>query len=196
MDAPVAHPEVFVHLRIIIGMVLGLSLTRLVTGLTRFVQHPRRDQIYPVHIGWVLFLLLSIIHFWWYEFALSTIRQWTFPVYFFLILYASLFVALASLLFPDRMDDYKGFEDYFQSRGRWFYSLLALLFAFDVVDTLIKGEAYFRSLGLEYPLRQAIFAICAVIAVFLPSRRFQAAFVFIGLVYQVWWIIRLYDVLA
>jgi len=35
----------FVHIRIIIGIVTGLTVTRLLTGLARFVQHPSRDRI-------------------------------------------------------------------------------------------------------------------------------------------------------
>jgi len=54
----------FIHIRIIIGIATGLSVTRLLTGLARFVQHPARERIYLVHLGWALFLLLAIVHFW------------------------------------------------------------------------------------------------------------------------------------
>lgn len=196
MDSPPVHPDVFVHVRIIVGMVLGLSLARLITGLTRFVQHPKREKIYPIHLGWVLFLLLSIIHFWWYEFGLSTIRHWTFELYFFVILYAGLFVTIASLLFPDRMEEYSGFEEYFQSRRKWFYGLLALMFLVDMIDTAVKGADHFGALGIEYPIRQTGFAICSVIAMFVASRIYEAIFVAVALVYQVWWILRLFDALS
>ena len=61
-------------------------------------------------------MLSAIVHFWWYEFGLSNITTWTFELYFFVLLYAMLFVAVASLLFPDKMDEYASFGDYFQSR--------------------------------------------------------------------------------
>jgi hypothetical protein len=189
------HLDQFVHIRIIVGMVLGLSLSRLVTGLARFVQHPKRDPIYLIHLGWVLFLLLAIIHFWWYEFGLSTIEQWTFQLYFFVILYAILFALISSLLFPDHMDEYSGYEDYFQSRRRWFYGLLTLTFLVDLIDTAIKGSAHFQSLGLEYPIKQAAYAACSIAAIFIASKRYQALFVTVGLLYQASWILRLFDVL-
>jgi hypothetical protein len=195
MDGSVTQPEVFIHVRIILGMVLGLSIARLVTGLTRFLQHPGRERIYPVHIGWVVFMLLAITHFWWFEFGLSSLHRWTFEIYLFLILYAVLFVMISALLFPDRMDEYKGFEDYFQSRRKWFYGLLALIFLFDLVDTLIKGMEHFRSFGLEYPIRQGTFVLCSLIAIFVRSVRYQAAFVTVGLIYQLSWILRQFDVL-
>ena len=52
------NPEGYVHVRTIIGIVLGLSVTRLFTGLARFVQHPGRVAIYPVHLAWVFFILI------------------------------------------------------------------------------------------------------------------------------------------
>ncbi len=144
---PAVHPDVFVHIRIIVGMVLGLSLTRLVTGLTRFVQHPKREQTYSIHLGWVLFMLLSIVYFWWFEFGLFFVPKWTFELYLFIISYAILFATIASVLFPDRMEEYSGYEDYFQSRRHWFYGLLALMFVVDVVDTALKGAAHFTRSG-------------------------------------------------
>ncbi len=176
-------------------MILGLSISRLIGGVARFVQHPGRERIYLIHIGWTLFLLLSIIHFWWFEFGLSQIKRWTFEIYFFVICYAILFYLVCSLLFPDQIDDYSGYDEYFQSRRGWFYGLLCTLFLIDMADTAIKGSAYFASLGIEYPIKQCSFAAGAILAVYAPGRRYQGAFVLICLLYQFTWILRLYDVL-
>ena len=43
------------------------------------------------------FLLLSVIHFWWFEFGLSRIETWTFPFYFFVLSYAALFVFICAM---------------------------------------------------------------------------------------------------
>jgi hypothetical protein len=195
MAVPVPHPEDFTHVRTIMGMVLGLSLARLVNGLTRFVQHPGSVKIYPVHIGWVVFLLISIIHFWWYEFHLSLVSEWTFPIYFFLILYTMIFAALTALLFPDQMNDYSGFEQYFDLRKKWFFGLLALTFLIDLGDTLIKGRQYFVSLGVEYPIHQAIFFLASIGAIFISGKRVQLILVSVAVVYQLSWILRTYDLL-
>lgn len=174
-------------------MVLGLSLARLVNGLTRFVQHPGRDRIDSVHFAWTVFMLSAIVHFWWYEFGLSHITAWTFELYFFVLLYAMLFVAIASLLFPDKIDEYDGFGDYFQSRRKWFYGLLTVLFLIDFIDTAFKGREHFASLGLEYPIRQALLAGGAIIAALWGNRRFQVVFVAVALIDQVVWIARMFN---
>ena len=187
-----AH-EIFSHVRVILAIVLGLSISRLVTGLTRFVQHPKIYKIYPVHIGWVFFLLLAIIHFWWYEYALIDVPSWTFAIYLFVITYAVIFVVLASLLFPDRLDDYSGFAEYFESRRKWFYGFLALMFVVDVIDTAIKGKGYLHSFGVEYIVRQGLLTALAVIAVFVANKRFQQIFVLFALAYELVWIFRMFE---
>lgn len=195
METLPTHAEYFGHVRTIIGMVLALSLARLVNGLTRFVQHPGTIKVYPVHLGWVIFLLITIVHFWWYEFHLVSVPVWTFPLYGFLIFYTMVFAALTALLFPDQMTDYKGFEDYFEQRKRWFFGLLAFASLLDIGDTLVKGSDYLHSLGIEYPIRQSGFVILSIVAMFITPRRAQLALVLAAILYQVSWIVRLYDIL-
>lgn len=195
MEALPSHAEYFGHVRTIVGMVLGLSLARMVNGLTRFVQHPGTIKVYPIHLGWVIFIFITIVHFWWYEFHLSRVSVWTFPLYGFLIFYTMVFAALTALLFPDQMADYKGFEDYFEQRKRWFFGLLALASLLDVADTLIKGTDYLQSLGTEYPIRQVAFVAMSIVATFITSKRAQLVLVFAAILYQISWIIRLYDIL-
>ncbi len=182
-----AHDQFF-HIRMIVGIVVGLSVARLLTGLAQFVQHPLRERIYPVHLGWVIFLLLGITHFWWFEFGLSRLERWSFEIYFFVLFYAALFFFICTILFPDRKDEYSGFEQYFHSRQKWFYGLLALLFLVDIVDTLIKGAEHFNAVGVDYPYRQVVLAALSMGAIFVADRRYHIAFVIVALGAQLWWI--------
>ncbi|MDQ0313973.1 hypothetical protein [Amorphus orientalis] len=193
MEATGFHPEYYSHVRIIMGMVVGLSVARILNRLARFVQHPNRDDIYSVHIAWSFFLILAVVHFWWFEFRFSWLDRWTFAVYFFLILYACIYFFLAALLDPDELHDYEDFETYFHSRQKWFFSLLALLFVIDVIDTNLKGADYFRSLGPIYPLRQAMLAAGAVAAVWIRSRTYHMIYVGFALILEVIWAIYHFD---
>jgi len=125
MDAANHAPELFPHIRIVMGMVIGLGIARLLTWIAAVVQHPGRAKLYPTHLLWVGSILLELIHFWWWEFALFTVSEWTFGVYFFLILYCITLFLLAALLVPDNIDDYDGYEDFFLSRRKWFFGLFA-----------------------------------------------------------------------
>jgi hypothetical protein len=188
--------EAFPHIRIVMGMVVGLGVTRLLSGVARIVQHPSQYRLYPVHLAWVGSVLLMLIHFWWWEFGLYGIRHWTFGTYFFIIAYAVLLFLLSALLFPDSMADYAGYEDFFISRRRWFFGLLGATYLFDVVDTLIKGPEHFARFGLEYVVRTPLFVALCVIAAITPNRRFHMAFIAFALVYQITWILRLFDTIA
>lgn len=146
---PYAH-DIFPHIRIVMGMVIGLGVTRLLSGLARIVQHPGQYRLYPVHLAWVVSVLLMLVHFWWWEFGLFQIETWTFGKYLFIIFYAVTLFLLCALLFPDSMLDYTSYEDFFYSRRAWFFGLLAASYLLDVVDTLLKGPEHFARFGVEY----------------------------------------------
>ena len=183
----------FLHVRVLIGIVLGLGITQLLTGLARLIQHPKRDRLYWVHLCWVFSILLSLIHFWWWQFELRNVTAWNFELYFFVTFYVTLYYLLCALLFPARLDDYDGYADYFLSRRHWFFGILAMIYAVDFVDTWIKGAVYFASLGPEYPIRNATYIALSITAAIWGNRRFQGAFVVLNLVYQLSWIVRLYN---
>lgn len=168
--------DLFQHIRLIVGMVLSLSIARLLNGLGKFVQHPSKIHVYIVHMGWVFSTLLFLIHFWWWEFRLSHIQQWTFEAYLLIITYAILFFFLCALLFPDQMDEYSGYKDYFTSRRGWFFGIFLLTFIIDFGDTAVKGTQYFQSLGIEYPIRNITYIILCLSAIFVKNERFQIGF--------------------
>ena len=187
---------IFTHVRIIMGIALGLGITRLLTGTAGFVQHPQRRRVSWVHMGWVLFMLVSLSHFWWWEFWLQGISDWTYEIYFFLISYTILLYFLCALLFPDNVDEYGGYEEYFLSRRKWFFGLLGVTFAFDFVDTLLKGVAHYERYGLEYLVRTPILIGLCIAAMFVGNRKLHAAFVIGILLYEASWILRQFRTLT
>ena len=190
-----AH-DIFPHIRIVMGMVVGLGVARLLSGVARIVQHPKQYPLYPVHLAWVASVLLMLVHFWWWEFGLFQIENWTFGKYLFIIFYAVTLFLLCALLFPDSMQDYRGYEDFFYARRAWFFGLLATTYLLDVVDTLLKGEAHFARFGIEYFLRTPVFVALCIVAILVRDRRFHVVFVALTLIYQISFILRLFDTIV
>lgn len=184
--------KIFEHCRLILGMVLSLAVARLLNGLARFVQHPKKMKIFPPHILWVFAILLHLIHFWWWEFRLIYVHQWTFEIYAMLICYAIDIFLLCSLLFPDDMSEYSGFEEYFMSRRKWFFGIFGFSFIIDFWDTALKGAAYMNTLGWEYPVRNTLFIVMCVAAAFIKNHKAQLAFVILTILYESSYIFRLY----
>lgn len=194
MDLELAYypssAEAFVHVRIIIAIILGLCISRLLTGVARFIQHPEKQLLYPVHLGWVILILLMVIHFWWFEFNLRLVSVWGFEVYLFIVFYAGLHFLLCTILFPDKLDGYTGYRDYFMSRRKWFFGLLFFIYCVDVVDTMIKGRSYFDQLGPEYSFRVAFFIFLSLLAMIIENPRFHAFFISGALIFELAYTLR------
>jgi hypothetical protein len=193
MNPSQSSPDLYLHIRVVISIIVGLCITTLLNGFSRFVQHPKRAKVSLLHLGWAASLLLWIIHFWWWEYRLTLVEQWNFATYFFVILYAILFYFLCTLLFPSDLMDYSGYEDYFLSRRKWFFGFLAATFIADVIDTRLKGLPYLRSFGIEYPIRIAVSLAVCFIAMFVRNRRVQLTLLAVSLLYQISFILRLYS---
>ena len=188
-----SNTDLYQHVRVVISIIVGLCITTLLSGFARFVQHPRREHASLLHLGWAVSLLLWIIHFWWWEFRLSLVAQWTFANYVFIILYAVLYFFLCTLLFPADLREYAGYEEYFLSRRRWFFGFLAATFIADVIDTSLKGSAYIHSFGVEYPIRIAVNLTLCIIAMSTANRRVQLAVLGVSFLYHIALITLLYS---
>jgi hypothetical protein len=195
MPPHLTNADIFVHVRLVMGFIVSLSIARLLTGAARFVQHPETQKIYPVHLLWSLSMLLMLVHFWWWEFALYTITSWTFEVYLFLVAYCILLFVICTVLFPDSVAEYDGWEGYFYSRRKWFFGLFALTFVVDILDTWLKGPQRFDMYGPEYWVRAPVYIVLCAIAMWTTNRKFHWAFAIASIAYQISFILRLFRTL-
>ena len=177
------------------GMVIGLGLTRLLSGVARIVQHPGQHRLHGVHLAWVGSVLLALVHFWWWEFGLYQVEAWTFGTYVFIVSYSVVLFLLCAFLFPESMHGYASYKEYFLARRRWFFGLLCATYLLDVFDTLIKGEAHFARFAHEYLIRTPLLVALCIVAAKTANARFHALFVGAMLAYQVSWILRLFNTL-
>lgn len=184
MQGAVTVDQLYPHIRVVLGIILGLGITTVLKGIASIVEHPRRRAWSIIHLLWVAWVLFSIVTFWWWEFRLSTVPSWTFGSYLFVISYCSLYFLLSSLLFPDDMQEYAGYEAYFIHRRAWFFGLIALITLFDQADTALKGHERWHALGLAYPIHTVLMLVIAASGAMVANRRVQLAIAGFALVYQ------------
>ena len=185
--------DAFIHIKAVIGIILGLSLTHLIKGSVFFIQHPGRKKIYFLHFLWVFYIFLLIIHFWWWEFNLRLIPEWFFADYFFIICYIIIFYMLCAILYPDDLKDYTGYKDYFFSRKNWFFGILALCFVADIIDTNMKGDTYVSNLGTEYYVRNISHIALCIGAILIKNKIFHVILVISFLLYEISFILRYFN---
>lgn len=192
---PSSTATLYVHVRILLGMIVGLGLTHLLRHLARIVERPKARRVYWVHLTWALFMFFYMLHFWWWEFRLTHQPHWDFNLYFYVTVYALLLYLLCTLIFPESVDSYQDYRDYFYTRRGWFFSLLAIMFLVDIGDTAIKGSQYLHQLGVEYWLRNAVYTVACIGAIATRSPIYHGTFAVGALLYELSWIVRRYEVL-
>ncbi len=185
--------DTFGHDKVIISVVLSLGITHLLKGVARVIGNHEKPLRYWIHLLWVLYTLLLLVGFWWWEYRLGAIRQWHFGSYLFIIFYITCFYLLCIMLMPEDINRYDSYKDYYYGRGRYYFLLLSLVFLVDLGDTLLKGTAYFSNLGPEYPVRIAThFGLCLV-AFRSKKEWFHLALALLFIVYELSWITRTYN---
>jgi hypothetical protein len=91
------------------------------------------------------------------------------------------------------MADYAGYEDYFFSKRIWFFGIFAATYLFDYADTLLKEREHLESFGAEYLIRLPVFVALSIAAMATRNPTFHAIFVIGTLIYQISFILRLFD---
>ena len=173
--------DVYEYVAVLTSIIIGLSITHLLYGLATIVQNPGREPVYWIHLTWVLYMFFTVVWWWWWQIALSSVTVWTLGLYWYITCFSVILYFTCALLFPSDMGDYDGYKDYFLSRRRWFFGLLATAYVVDVGDTLLKGLEYFASLGISYPIIMATIIVGCVFAAVTRNERFQGSFAIVAL---------------
>jgi hypothetical protein len=187
--------QVYLHIRVVLAIVLGLSITKLLNGIALLIE--RRNSWSPLHVSWVLWALISVVTFWWWEFRLSSLPVWTFPSYLFVITYCSLYFVLSALVFPADVEKYGGFEEYLIERRHWFFGLIVVITLLDMIDTSLKGAERWEALGIAYPIKTGLMLVIAAMGMILVNKRAHLVLALVALIYLTgYYTIEYFNVIA
>lgn len=164
----------FEYLGILVSVVMGLALTRLTASSAQSIK--RKDiRVYWVQLVWTFSVWLYVLAIWWGMVSWDFLTDWTFPLFLFIMLYATLLYVLADALYPHRMPPNTDFEEHFYSHRRWFFGLLALGAVVDVPETILKESMGLRPVPEGYSLFIAGWLGIALVGFFSSNRRVHAA---------------------
>ena len=120
------------------GLILGLSVVEIITGLVRVFKQRQR-----VRIGWLtpmlaLFVLLDISSFWNVAWGAMQTLEVSYGLLVAGLAIAGLYYAAASLVTPDDLDAWPDFDAFYDAHKRYVAGGLAItnLLAFEVVPAL------------------------------------------------------------
>ena len=128
----------FEYLTVLVSVVVGLSVTSFLTNVARII-HVRSDvTISWVQLMWSATILIWTVAFWWFTFVLAEQQQWTYPLFVFLLAYATLLFLLMALLFPEGVPADHDYRAQFMRNRVWYFGVFLLFLCIDVVDFFIK----------------------------------------------------------
>ena len=166
----------FEFISVLLSIVVGLGLTRLLTGVGRALETRRNLRFYWVQGVWVVNLGLLFVIFWWATlFGHADRETWLFPNFAVLLLYA-VFLFLASvLIIPSDFEEGIDLEAHFFEVRPWFFTILAFVALAEFADTLLHGgfERVF-GFGTYYVLLMASSLLFCIIGATTANRRFHA----------------------
>ncbi len=181
----------YFHVRVLIGMVVGLAIGNLLRGVARVISDQRHRPIYWVQMAWALTVLGAILLFWWFEIRFDLLPRFTFPIFAFWVCYVLQLFFLTALLMPESVGEFENNREYFLARRAWFFGFLALFYVFDFAESMLKGPAYMEALGPLYPIRGVLMVTGCLVAIRTRNPAFHAAFAVLALAFQFFWLARM-----
>ena len=109
----------FEYVSVAIALMYAMALNRLISGFSPIVREGAR---YPIHVGWVLQLILVSVMQWWVFWRASQV-DWT-PIRFLWVLAVpAVMLVRASVLIGEHPEVVESFRDHFFQRRVRFFSL-------------------------------------------------------------------------
>jgi hypothetical protein len=143
----------FGYLSVILSIILGLSVTQLLQGLSQVINARDRVRIYWPAIGWTLLLLVIDVQAWWAMFGLRSKHVWTFLQFAVLLLETIVLYLLAALSLPTQFGeaavDLRA--NYFR-HSRWFFGLFVAVLLVSLSKDLVFAGSLPGELNLGFHL--------------------------------------------
>jgi hypothetical protein len=162
--------SVFEYIGVLVSVIMGLGITHLVTGTSKLIQHRSEVRLYMPHMLWTLNILIFILLIWWGMFNWSSHETWYAYEYLFIALYAIVMFFLASLLYPWDMASNIDVREHFFGNRTWFFGVLLVAWAIDVLATLVKADVGLRPVPTGYFGFIAVQMLIATIGLIFRNR--------------------------
>jgi len=148
----------FSYLSVLITIILGLGITRLMTGLGWLIVSRENVRLYSPTLAWIGLLLIFHILTWWTMFGLRNYREWNFLAFLIVLLQPIVLYLLAALILSNLTD----LKTNYDANARWFFSLLVLLFCVSLLKDLALFGRFPEKTNLAAHLIFMILGIAAI----------------------------------
>ncbi|NOS55283.1 MAG: hypothetical protein HOP37_03395, partial [Cyclobacteriaceae bacterium] len=92
----------FEYVTVLVSIILGMGITRLISGLAAILQRWDNVKIYWPHLLLVPIVFVIQIQDWWVTYGMASDRNWKLTTFLFIILYPVILYIIARVMFPVR----------------------------------------------------------------------------------------------
>lgn len=94
----------FDFLALAISVILGLAITRLISGIGISIRQIKSKKYFWLHGLWVINMLILIPAYWWGLYNWSSLEDWNFIHFLLLIIYTTNLYLITDFLVPRKFD--------------------------------------------------------------------------------------------
>lgn len=168
--------DYFIHIRVITGMIISLSMSRVLLALVHYVQYPQKYPVSIFHICWLVIYSLFIVDWWWDLLVDSENIVFAYGPYFLAIMYSFTFYFGTALITPTELPNKMNFNEYFMGIKGWFYGVFFINILIDYFeDFLWSGPNDFIKFEAAILLISAVTLSIAAISKRLKTQMVIAA---------------------
>jgi hypothetical protein len=152
--------EIFEFIQVLVAIILGLGVAELLKGYADFLR-PGDRHFSGLLFGFSLWLILSLIQFWWFGWRFSAISTWQFYELLFYLLGPTILYVLSRLTFPNPTETQNLIEYYSDVASR-LWSLVGAFYIFAISsNVLLLGVSIWSSGPASQAFLAAYAAICS-----------------------------------
>ena len=179
----------FEYLSVFIAVIMGLAVTRLLSGIGASLRHRKSIEGHWVHSLWALNILVYVISIWWALFAWNQLPDWNYFLFLFIVSYAIVLYLLSDALYPDRIRPGLDLKTHFIEHRGLFFGLLFIATVLDIPETVLKDVAGLRPVPVSYWVLHLVWFVVPPIGFLttnpkvhgvLPAAWFLATVIYVG----------------
>lgn len=179
----------FEYLSVFVAVIMGLAVTRLLSGIGASLRHRKSIGGHWGHSLWALNVLVYVISIWWALFAWNQLPDWNYFLFLFIVLYAIVLYLLSDSLYPDRVEPGLDLTAHLINHRGLFFGLLLIATVLDVPETVMKDWAGLRPVPASYWVLHAVWFAVPIVGLMtsnpkvqgvLPALWFAATGLYIG----------------
>jgi hypothetical protein len=142
MDLGSQSVDLFSHTRVVIGMVIGLGITRTLLTFANIIQMPKTHTRSTLHLLWLGAMLVQLALFWYSHIELARLQHWNFALFAFFVGFAIVLYMQTALLTSDKAPDHGGYEEFFIDRRHWFFGFFIASQIFDLIESTFLSATH------------------------------------------------------